>query len=244
MSQCSGRPETRRWRESIGSRESLLSTVSMLMRPRVSPAAALKAQSTSVGRSRMYAASTPAATSPRLTMYLPSDSPLRYITLTPSVAATSARDAHRHVVPTAMTNAMMASTLAVTGPRTRKIACLIISLLRGVGRWNGSVGESRVPYSRTTMFWLAMYRPTSEASMCMSSATCSGCMIVVGSSSGASVLRRSVAHRPGEMQTTRVPKMASSSRMTSLIAMSAALDAEYVSQPERPLMPAVDATLM
>src|SRR5690606_8898563 len=100
------------------------------------------------------------------------------------------------------------------------------------GRQQAGAGGAGLPqqltrYLRTTRFWLSTNLPTSEASISITDATWLGCMIVVGSSSGARVRRRSVAQRPGEMTTTRVPYIDdSSSRMTSLMLITAALDAE------------------
>src|SRR5699024_291654 len=58
---------------------------------------------------------------------------------------------------------------------------------------------------RTTMFSESMNRPTGEDIVLMTCATWPGCMIVLGSSSGARVLRSAVAVRPGDRHTTRVP---------------------------------------
>jgi hypothetical protein len=52
---------------------------------------------------------------------------------------------------------------------------------------------------RTMMFWPSSVRSVSLTSIAITSATASGCMIVLGSSSGASLRRSSVAVRPGEI---------------------------------------------
>ena len=57
-------------------------------------------------------------------------------------------------------------------------------------------GQARM---RTTMFWPSSVVSASLMSCAMTSATWLGCMILVRSSSGASLRRRSVAVRPGEM---------------------------------------------
>src|SRR5690606_26691247 len=95
---------------------------------------------------------------------------------------------------------------------------------------------------RTTIFCPSKHTPSSDKSCFTTSPTCSGCIIVLGSSSGANTFRNSVAQRPGEIQYTRIPYSDSSSDNVCDILMMAALDEAYASQPGRAELPAVEAT--
>ncbi len=60
-------------------------------------------------------------------------------------------------------------------------------------------GTARYICWRTMMFWPSSVSSSSRIRVAITRATCSGCMIVLGSSSGASLRRSSVAVRPGEI---------------------------------------------
>src|SRR5690606_41852185 len=84
---------------------------------------------------------------------------------------------------------------------------------------------------RTTVCCPAKHTPSSDKSCFTTSPTCSGCIIVLGSSSGANTFRKSVAHRPGEIQYTRIPYSDSSSDNVCDILMMAGLDVALERKP-------------
>src|SRR5690606_17268229 len=93
-----------------------------------------------------------------------------------------------------------------------------------------------------TIFCPSRQIPFSDSRLFTTSATCSGCMILDWSSSGAKIRRNSVAHRPGDTQYTLMPYSASSSDSVCDMLITAALEEAYASQPGRDDIPAVEAT--